>query len=160
MWNLWNVTKAFPCHCKSTKIFHVSCGIFGKATARVTIGLCQKIDILGPVKISHSKDSTFTAGICLVSVGLGTHRAGGWWAITVSMLSQSWHVYHFWYRSWRVLTAVSTGPNSKWNLSSIIVSLCTRASWAPSEQDLYEQSSRFCPCAIPYPRSLVFQMPM
>jgi len=28
MWNLWNVTKVFPCHCKSTKFFCVSCRNF------------------------------------------------------------------------------------------------------------------------------------
>ena len=38
MWNLWNVTKVFPCHCKSTKCFHVSCGNFVKGAAWVTFG--------------------------------------------------------------------------------------------------------------------------
>ena len=78
------------------------------------------------IKISHSKDSTFTAGICLVSIGLGSPRVIG--LVNDGKLQyQSGHVYPY-QSKW-----VSTGPNGRWNLKSIIVllCLCTRSSWAP-----------------------------
>ena len=102
------------------------------------------------------------------------------------MLSQSGHVYRNYSntninpREW-VSTAVSTGPNGRWNSKSIIVLLrsCKRSSRGLSqpwrffvhakdhhevwvnpgdfcERDLNEHSSRFCQCGMQFLREFPF----
>lgn len=85
--------------------------------------------------VSYSKDATFTAGISLVSVGLKLARVIGmglmsnysinaWSQWACILTSISW--------SKRVLTAVFTGPNGRWNSKFIVALLCSqiRSTWA------------------------------
>lgn len=132
--------------------------------------------------VSYSKDATFTAGISLVSVGLKLARVIGmglmsnysinaWSQWACVLTSISW--------SKRVLTAVFTGPNGRWNSKFIVALLCSqiRSTWAwiclwtKSLQGV----SHFCPCGMqiffttshslfPFPPhfsfGLVFQLPL
>ena len=59
---------------------------------------CSHCISISSHKIFHSKDADFTAGICLVSVGLELASVIGLVSddiITVSFLSQSGHVHPF-----------------------------------------------------------------